>query len=239
MSLQGPDSESAQPIYLVLNCAEETVQVVFGTVERVLWSQQALTPGRAMRHIAPMIKAGLDFISLPAGNLAGVSCVGGPGSFTGIRMAFAHAQGLSLATRIPMSTISYFEALIRGPGRIMTGKALILIHSRRRQVYLAGYSLPDLTLTHLPRNMSLEDLDQLADLESQKNIHVFGSGLRRNPDLFFPESWNILPEYWDLPRPEILLELCAESAWHLHPLCPEYLRPSDAEENLHKISSRS
>jgi tRNA threonylcarbamoyladenosine biosynthesis protein TsaB len=225
-------------VYLILNCAEAVLQVVLGTPQGLLWSQELNTPGRAMKHIAPAIKAGLDFTGISSQQLSGISCVEGPGSFTGIRMAYAHVHGMSLPAKIPMSSISYFAALIHGPGKLLQGPAWIFIHSRRGQVYAMNYSLPSLKPLSKPANINLWDIPDLAGSAKTRSAHAFGSGVRKNPDYFPAEHWNILPETWDTPLPQSLLEISLDSAFSAKVSFPEYLRPSDAEENQGHILPR-
>ena len=224
--------EPDTPIYLVLNCSEAVLQVVLGSPGQVLWSLNVLAPGRAMKHIAPAISSGLDCIGIKPEHLAGISCVKGPGSFTGIRMAFAHAHGLALASKIPMTSISYFDAIIHGPGSLLQGPAWIFIHSRRDQVYAMGFSLPSLRPVSAPCNIDFKSLDLLVKPVENQTVHVLGSGMRRNPHCFSADYWNILPENWDTPLPHSLLKLSVNSSFAVQTPFPEYLRPSDAEENM-------
>ncbi len=192
-------------------------------------------PGRAMKHIAKAINSGLEFAEIRPRDLAGISCVRGPGSFTGIRLVFAHAHGLAVSSKIPMSTISYFEALIRGPGSLLHGPAWVFIHSRRHQVYAMGFSLPSFLPISSPANIDLRNMDSLVNRVEGQTVHVLGSGVRKNPDYFTADYWNILPEIWDNPLPQSLLELSIDSIYTRQTLFPEYLRPSDAEENLCRL----
>ncbi len=226
------NTEQKPSIYLVLNCSEENLQVVFGTPGQVLWTTDVFAPGRAMKHIATGIRAGLDSLEIQPGDLSGITCVQGPGSFTGIRMVFAHAQGMAMGARIPMSKICGFDALISGPGPLLHGPAWIFIHSRRNQVYARGYLLPSLQPLSPAACMSLENITELVKPRPGQAVNVLGSGVRRNPKYFTSDIWNILPRIWDIPLPQVLLDLSTESSFASEPLFPGYLRLSDAEEKL-------
>ncbi len=218
------------PIHLVLNCSESILQVVLGNRDQVFWSQNIMIPGRAMKHIAPAIKAGLDCLEIQPCNLAGISCPQGPGSFTGIRMIFAHAHGIALTAKIPMSVFSTFEALIDGPGHLLHGPAWIFIHSRQGQVYAMGFSLPSLKPLASPANIDIKKVLHLVNPVQGRAVHVFGSGVRKNPEYFTADCWNVLPETWDTPLPQSLLRMGIQAPYTTRPSFPEYLRPSDAEE---------
>jgi len=70
-----------------------------------------------------------------AGGFAGLDRIGvtvGPGSFTGLRVGLAFAQGLSAALNLPVVGVSTLDALAAGEG----GKTVAaLIDARRGQVY--------------------------------------------------------------------------------------------------------
>ncbi|MFP4083308.1 MAG: tRNA (adenosine(37)-N6)-threonylcarbamoyltransferase complex dimerization subunit type 1 TsaB [Desulfonatronovibrio sp.] len=232
-------TEPKKPVYLVLNCSEAVLQVVLGTSRDVLWSLNIQTPGRAMRHIAPAIQAGLNSLELRPRDLSGISCVEGPGSFTGIRMIFAHASGLSRAAGIPMSAVSSFDALILGPGRLLQGTAWIFIHSRLGRVYAGSYCLPDLKPLYFPADMAVQDIPELISSDQDREIYVLGSGVRKNPDFFKAQSCTVLPACWDIPLAHSLLELGVNAAYTHDNLCPTYLRLSNAEENLRKNQKTS
>jgi len=51
-------------------------------------------------------------------------------------------------------------------------------------------------------------------------------------------KFSALPEHWDNPKPELLLELAADLPYSHSPLEPMYLRGSDAEENLPQIAQK-
>lgn len=231
------NSSSPDSAYLILNCSESRLQTVLGQAGRVVWARDLFVPGRAMKHIAPAIREGLDFTGLDPAGLDGMACVEGPGSFTGIRMSYAHALGLSLAADLPMASISLFDALVHAPGSLVTGPVWVIIHSRARQVYVRGYMGPGLRPVSSPRCVNISELPDLFEMNRYKKIYVLGSGVRRNPEAFTHEQILVLPPFWDTPAPDILLSLIHKASFSRDILVPAYLRLSDAEENLKKSSS--
>ncbi|MFW6005131.1 MAG: tRNA (adenosine(37)-N6)-threonylcarbamoyltransferase complex dimerization subunit type 1 TsaB [Desulfonatronovibrionaceae bacterium] len=232
ISSPGPDSA-----HLILNCSESRLQTVLGRAGQVIWARDLLVPGRAMKHIAPSIQAGLDFTGLDPAGLEGIACVQGPGSFTGIRMSYAHALGLSLAADLPMASLSLFDALVQAPGSLLHGPVWVIIHSRTRQVYARGYLGPDLKPVSAPVCLNISELSLLLETNRHEKIHVLGSGVRRNPQAFTRKQIHILPVFWDTPTPDTLLSLALKARYGRHIQAPAYLRLSDAEDNLKKSSS--
>jgi len=71
---------------------------------------EAMTRGHAER-LAPMVADVLAQAQLTPTALAGIAVTTGPGSFTGARLGVSFARGLALATNIPATGVSVFEAM--------------------------------------------------------------------------------------------------------------------------------
>jgi len=70
---------------------------------------------------------------LPAA-LDGLAATHGPGSFTGVRIGLAAAQGLALGLSIPLVTVSTIDAVL---APLLTGTSLVagVLDARRGEVY--------------------------------------------------------------------------------------------------------
>lgn len=143
----------------------------------------------------------------------------GPGSFTGLRVGLAFAQGLGAALDRPVVGISALDALrASAPEASLTAA---LIDARRGQVYARfwrdGTSLGD------PAALSLDHAAaRIADLGAGAQLVGTGAPLLadRFPDL------TILP--LDGPTPEALAALTVAADPATHPPRPLYLRAPDA-----------
>ena len=83
----------------------------------------------------PMLQALLEKFRLNRQDLEAVAFGAGPGSFTGLRIACALAQGLALARGIPLLGVSTLEALAEECG---APRVVACLDARMREVYYAA-----------------------------------------------------------------------------------------------------
>jgi tRNA threonylcarbamoyladenosine biosynthesis protein TsaB len=112
-------------------CSAGVFQVERGAVRTLGLRSEAMAKGHQER-LAGMVR---DAVA-EAGGFAGVDRIGvtvGPGSFTGLRVGLAFAQGLGAALGAPVvgiSTLDALAALVKGDGATAA-----LIDARRAQIY--------------------------------------------------------------------------------------------------------
>lgn len=223
---------SARPV-LAINCAEERLQVVLGTDAALLFNEEVHCPGQSIRHLPTAVARALRVHDLSTSDLAGIACVRGPGSFTGLRIAHAAMYGLARPFSTPMAGLPYLELLATQAGRLTAREIRVLTYARKGQVYMQGF-FQDRPLDS-PRAMSAAQAREL--LASRPGpICLLGSGLRRNPVLAELPGARILPEVLDTPLPATLLAAARAATFTTTPPAPLYLRKSDAEDNLEAIA---
>ena len=143
----------------------------------------------------------------------------GPGSFTGLRVGLAFAQGLGAALDRPVVGISALDALAASAPSAFATAALI--DARRGQVYARFWR--DSVPTGEPEALSLEDAaTRIAALG--EGAQLVGTGAPLLADRF-PDSAVLTLEG---PSPEALAALTAAADPEAHPPRPLYLRPPDA-----------
>lgn len=137
----------------------------------------------------------------------------GPGSFTGLRVGLAFAQGLGAALGLPVVGISTLEALARSADRGQ-GATAAVIDARRGQVYLQRFR--DGAPVAGPEALSIEDA---ATLLADGGCRITGSGavLVGGP-----------AEAATTPDPAALAMLTAAHDPEAYPPKPLYLRAPDA-----------
>jgi tRNA threonylcarbamoyladenosine biosynthesis protein TsaB len=91
-----------------------------------------------------MVDAAMREAALPVAALDLVAVTVGPGSFTGIRVGLAAAQGIALAAALPLVGVTGFEAVAAcvDRGRGDDGRLLLTaLESRRAELYVQVFGL--------------------------------------------------------------------------------------------------
>jgi tRNA threonylcarbamoyladenosine biosynthesis protein TsaB len=100
------------------------------------------TPREQTQRVLALVDALLAETALGLVNLDALVLGRGPGSFTGLRVAAAVVQGLSLAAGLPIVSVSSLAALAQ---RGLTGRAglraLCCVDARMGEVFTGGYRL--------------------------------------------------------------------------------------------------
>lgn len=153
---------------LVLDTAQGLCTVALGRGGRVVASRsEPMTRGHQER-LPVLVEAVLAEAGVAASALKGVAATRGPGSFTGLRVGLAFAQGLAAATGARPIGLSSLDALavhahLAAPDS--QSPIAAVMDARRGQVYLALWragegdhdSTINRTLIHGPVPMGLDD----------------------------------------------------------------------------------
>jgi tRNA threonylcarbamoyladenosine biosynthesis protein TsaB len=162
-----------------------------------------------------MIAAVLGEASVGYSDIGRIAVTTGPGSFTGVRIGLATAQGLGLALGVPVigiDSFTVFAASLETPA-----SCAIVIESRRSEVYWRMMDGEGPGRCEMPSRVAL----QLPD----GDLIIGGDGAGLLPDI--KPGWEIRS---CLPGPDTtaLALLALEVDPALHPPLPIYIRPPDA-----------
>jgi tRNA threonylcarbamoyladenosine biosynthesis protein TsaB len=107
----------------------------------VSWRERAEPAGQ--RHselLLPMVRELLAEETRRLSDIDGIAFGAGPGSFTGLRIACAVAQGLALGAGLPVVGISTLEAMAE-TARTRHGSTRVVaaLDARMKEVYIAAY----------------------------------------------------------------------------------------------------
>lgn len=224
---------SADPV-LVLNCAGECAQIVFGGGEGVLFAEEIRCPGQSIVHLPTAIERGLDVLDMGVEGLCGIACVRGPGSFTGLRIAHATMYGLARPFSLPMAGLEYPGLLALQTAAMISGELWVVLYARKGQVYVQGFSG-----THALTGIGVFSADRTREILAARGetVYLAGNGLRKNSLLLDIPGARILPPEFDTPSPAVLLAAARAARFSEEPPAPLYLRKSDAEDNLEAIAA--
>ena len=206
----------------------------------LLWAGEWAAAGRFARVLAPALREALALLDAGVEAVARVACVLGPGSFTGLRLVLAFAEGLAAAGGRTLAGLPYLPLVAAGPAGLVSGRVAVLTHSRRGQVYFQAFESQGLRPLGTPEALGLDAAAaRIAGLAAP--VVLAGSGLTRNHG-FFAElaarrGCTLLGPEWERPGPEALLRAAARAEYGPGPLVPIYLRGSDAEENLAAVAA--
>jgi tRNA threonylcarbamoyladenosine biosynthesis protein TsaB len=165
-----------------------------------------------------MAEAGVDFDALDR-----IGVTTGPGSFTGLRVGLAFAQGFGAALDRPVVGISTLDALAAsiGPALPSSGCVAALIDARRGQVYARFWR--DGVVGGPAEALSL-DVAAVRVAALGAGTTLVGSGANLLADACPAARILDLPG----PTPEALARLVAAADPRLAPPEPRYLRAPDA-----------
>lgn len=225
---------------------EERLQLVLGEPGpdgfRLLASREWTVPGQSIRFLVPGLDETLRSFGIGMEAVAKIACVRGPGSFTGLRLVLAAAEGLAAGRDLPLAGLDYLELLAQGTARLVSGPLHVLTYARRGLVYLQSFDAPSGTPLGPVDALSLEDAaSRMA--EHGESAHLMGTGLRKNPDFFAAlatdnPGYTLLDAQWDNPSPQVLLDAAARAGFARESIEPVYVRATDAEDNLPTIARK-
>lgn len=238
-------------LILALNGCEGRVRLVLGRVPpdgeaSVLHGLEFTAHTRGNTLLAPSLENLFTSAGVKPGDLAGIACVRGPGSFTGLRLVLGFALGLSKASDAPLAGLDYLPLLAAKPCAMAGGTVWVMTHARRTMVHMQGFApLSDNEV--LPSPVSV--LDALSLDEAAWRItsgdgpqYVLGSGLERHYSYFAQaldsagSSAKLLGQEFNHPGPEVLLKAASRAVYSPRAVEPLYLRASDAELNLESFA---
>ncbi|WP_419787551.1 tRNA (adenosine(37)-N6)-threonylcarbamoyltransferase complex dimerization subunit type 1 TsaB [Pseudodesulfovibrio sp.] len=238
-------SHKPSGLTLAMAGCEDRLQLVLGTPgpgdAQLLASREWTVPGQSVRFLLPGLDETLRGFGTGMEAVERIACVRGPGSFTGLRLILAAAEGLAAGQGLPLAGIEYLPLLAQGPSPI-EDLLHVVTYARRELVYVQSFDAEKRTPLAPVTALSLSEVPAHF-AETGTSALLLGSGLRKNPD-FFAElvadnpQYTMLPPRFDAPSPQLLLDAACRATFSDESIEPIYVRPSDAEENLPNIARK-
>jgi tRNA threonylcarbamoyladenosine biosynthesis protein TsaB len=127
---------------LALDSSTRAAWVAVGEEGRVLATESVGAGANASSALLPAVDRAVAAAGLVPGGLAGVVVSGGPGSFTGVRIAAATAKGVARGLSKPLRAASGLLAL-GAAWRSAGGTVAALLDARNREVFAGCWRFAD------------------------------------------------------------------------------------------------
>lgn len=173
-----------------------------------------LLPRQHAQAILPQIKQLLSQAGLTLKQLDAVAFGRGPGSFTGLRIAAATAQGLALAQDLPVLPISTLQALaLAAQQQYYSRKILTLLDARMDEVYWCAWQGQEDGPVALMDEALSQPESVLPPAQDDQDWLLVGSGAcyrERLSPLLQSQLQQVIPDLY--PSAGALVQL-AQAAW--------------------------
>lgn len=124
---------------LALDTSTSVLSVALSTEHGTLSRRHETVRGHA-EHILPLVHALLEEAGVSLSQLDGIAAGVGPGSFTGVRMSVAVAQGLAFGAALPVVPVTSLEALAFQAIAAGAERVLACLDARMGEVYWGCYA---------------------------------------------------------------------------------------------------
>jgi tRNA threonylcarbamoyladenosine biosynthesis protein TsaB len=223
------------PVLLAIDTSTTTGSVALGAGAATVEIRLA-PPIRHAEALLPAIDQALALAGVPRGGVGGIVVGGGPGSFTGLRIAAATAKALAHSLGVPLFTASGLLAQAAVVADVHA-PVCALFDARRGEVYAACYRFDATAAPSVLLEPMVGDvLDVVDRLRSHDPLYV-GEGAVRNAARLEEAGARLAGVSEPYPSAAALLALVAAaperyhvtdaSAWQ-----PLYVRASSAERGL-------
>ena len=142
---------------------------------------------QSAQRVLPMISELLLDAEIALSDIDLIAVVAGPGSFTGVRIGVAVAQGLSLSAVIPVVPLSSLALLaLAAVSESSLDRVLVSGQAREGELYFAAYKYSDregVELVGREQVALIEDLDALPEDLAGASWFLAGSGWERQTEI--------------------------------------------------------
>ena len=172
-----------------------------------VFAEYALTPREHTRYLPLMMDAVLQQAALAKTALTHIAFANGPGAFTGVRIAAATAQGLSIGLGCPLVAVSTLAVLAQhAVDTHRQQQVMAAIDARMGEAYVGHYRRDQ--HTGIVSALADERLVKLADLASPADSFLAGSGFQARQQAGFAVAQDRLDDQL-LPHARALVKLAA------------------------------
>ena len=179
---------------LAIDTSTEACSAALLRDDGIIFSEFEVAPRQHMRLLPVMMDAVLSASAIPRQSISHCAFTNGPGSFTGIRIATAQAQGVGIALGIPLLPVSTLAVLAQVClDQNEHSNTLVALDARMQEIYWAKYHRDS---DGCARLAGTEQLSAVGDIDIDASIecgagHGWLDEMRESVD--FPVDVNLLP----------------------------------------------
>jgi len=166
---------------LAVEASTDACSVALAVGEKT-YTDHRLAPQQHAGLLLPMVDTLMQQAALRPQDLDAIAFGQGPGSFTGVRIATAVAQGMAFGAACPLIGVSTMQAIAQGCLREFGDERIaVALDARMQEVYWGLYQQEDNALMQL---MGEERVCAASDVPMDSSIEVItGAGAERYRDI--------------------------------------------------------
>jgi tRNA threonylcarbamoyladenosine biosynthesis protein TsaB len=202
------------PLLLYIDCAVQFSSVAIARGDQLLALQETDRINAAAEELHVFINHAVVQSGVSIADLQGVCISGGPGSYTGLRIATAAAKGICFALGIPLMQVNTLEMMVFGAifryRKAAYTNYIPMIDARRMEVFSATYVYKNGRVAQLsaPGPLIISETEWHA-LSNLGDALIFGNGAFKCSSISRPGDITIWDDYKpsaaDLIQPSQLL----------------------------------
>jgi len=229
-------------LILGIDSSAPTGAVALRNETEVIATHQASVDTTHSEGLMPALDAMFRQTQYTLANVTAVACVIGPGSYTGLRIGIASAQGIAMPRQLPCIPVSAFDLYANAALKAKTQTAICVpvIAARKGWVYTQKFTLNDnqATAVEEPQNIEIDELIT----QLQEPAILCGPGIAPYREMLSSVLQNdfvqVSTEY-DAPHGDVIVNLAYDKLQQgqtvtAAELLPNYLGASQAELNWKK-----
>jgi tRNA threonylcarbamoyladenosine biosynthesis protein TsaB len=231
-----------QPLILTIQTAAPAGSIALSSAGKALAELTLQVRQTPTEWLLAGIDNLLNSAELQKSSIDAVAVVAGPGAFTGLRVGLATAKGLAMSIGCPVLGISTLQCLAMQI-QFSSLPVCVMLDARKQEVYTATYCCDETYPVMLSQERVVKPAALLREL-AEDTLFV-GNGAKVYQDSILEaigEKAHFVPDFLDMPRAAAAASLAwrdweAGRTFSAAELMPNYLRPSEAELNLHNTSN--
>ena len=165
-------------MWLAIDTATEIASVALGSPERIVGARSMRGARQQSTQIVPLIQQVLDDAGVKLTQISGIAVGDGPGSFTGLRIAWAVAKGLAQERELPLVAVPALLGAAHAAANGHAGPIAACFDALRGQVFAAIYRFSAVSVETVVAP-GLFEIGELAQTAPVRPLLAVGDGAQR------------------------------------------------------------